>query len=277
MLFTPLLDRISRSTAFFPPDPPTYKLDRHGDGAQELFIQPVVSGIKKVPRAQVALIPVESKENIVAAFIPAPKSSHKTLLYSHGNAVDLGLMLPNLEMLGKTLGVNVASYDYRGYGCSEGVPSMSACLRDISAVVKWLQKEHRKSLSDIVLLGQSIGSGPSSWFAAKNPGLAGVILQSAFLSGIQVLNPSLKRWPGWLDVFPNKNFVPKISCRTLIIHGTSDMVIDVSHGKKLHLLCRCPSQPLWAAGKGHEDVEAHEQYVPTLQRFMTEVFVSSSS
>jgi fermentation-respiration switch protein FrsA (DUF1100 family) len=34
-----------------------------------------------------------------------------------------------------------------------------------------------------------------------------------------------------LDIFPNIDKVGKIKCPTLVIHGTSDNVIDVSHGK----------------------------------------------
>lgn len=272
-MFAPILDKISQLTAFFPPCPPTYSVERHGDGRHELYVKPKYPELKVVPNAEVTMLPVGPTERIVAVFVPAPvKSTQKTVLYSHGNASDIGQILPNLEVLAKVLGVNVVSYDYRGYGCSDGTPSMTACMKDISVVTSWLCKDLGKSLRDIVLLGQSIGSGPSSWFASRNPDLAGIILQSAFLSGLQVLYPNMTKWPGWLDVFPNKRYVPKISSKTLVIHGTRDVVIDMYHGKELHRLCRNPSEPLWADGKGHEDVELHHQYLPTLNRYLREVF-----
>jgi hypothetical protein len=40
------------------------------------------------------------------------------------------------------------------------------------------------------------------------------------------------------------------------LQGLQDEVIDVAHGRQLHKLCPRPSEPLWAAGRGHQDLEA---------------------
>ena len=34
--------------------------------------------------------------------------------------------------------------------------------------------------------------------------MAGVVLHSPLYSGVRVLQPNLKCWPGWLDIFPNQ-------------------------------------------------------------------------
>ena len=35
---------------------------------------------------------------------------------------------------------------------------------------------------------------------------------------MRVLRPSLKKWPLWLDIYPNFEFVPKIDAPVLIMH-----------------------------------------------------------
>lgn len=37
-----MLDKISGPMAFFPPSPPTYEVDRHGDGGKEAYVKPTL-------------------------------------------------------------------------------------------------------------------------------------------------------------------------------------------------------------------------------------------
>lgn len=290
MVFGKLTDAVSSKMAFFPPTPPSYKLAQHGDGQHETYIEPVRGHTKRVPRAQVYQL-ASKKETIVAAFIPGAGSSASsgggssnpgssnpgssrgvrwTLVHSHGNAVDLGEMLPLYEELARLLRCNVLSYDYTGYGCSTGKPTASHTLADIAAVLQFLQTELGKRPEDTVLYGQSVGSGPTSHLAAATPSLAGVVLHAPFLSGMRVLNPGWRHWPSALDIFPNFRLVPKIRCPVLIMHGLEDEVIDVQHGRQLHKLCKRPSEPLWAPRRGHQDLEASPDYIPRLRRFLVE-------
>jgi hypothetical protein len=81
---------------------------------------------------------------IVCAFVPYKQGgvqANMTLLYSSGNAVDLGQMLPVYREMARLLKVNVCGYDYTGYGCSSGeLPSVGQTLSDITAVYEHLVK-----------------------------------------------------------------------------------------------------------------------------------------
>jgi pimeloyl-ACP methyl ester carboxylesterase len=219
------MDSLSRNMAFYPPSPPTYTIAAHGDGAREAYILPAQQpGLRKVSRAEVVELPVgvgRARHTIVATFVPAPRGRdavRPVILHCHGNAVDLGNMMPMYDLLAKVLHVNVMAFDYSGYGQSGGQTGVSACLQDISAVYGCLLHRYGRRPEEIVLYGQSVGSGPASWLAARTPGLGGILLHSPFLSGMRVLNPSLKAWPSWADIFPNIKHLPKVASRTLIIH-----------------------------------------------------------
>lgn len=62
----------------------------------------------------------------------------------------------------------------------------------------------------------------------------------------------------------------KIVSLVLVIHGTDDEVIDLSHGIAIHDKCQKPVEPLWVEGAGHNDVEIYGQYVERLKRFINE-------
>lgn len=66
-------------------------------------------------------------------FVRCAPSSRYTLLFSHGNAVDLGQMCSFYIGLGSRINCNIFSYDYSGYGVSSGRPSEKNLYADIDA------------------------------------------------------------------------------------------------------------------------------------------------
>eukprot|EP00884_Botryococcus_braunii_P006119 jgi/Botrbrau1/15508/Bobra.0225s0001.3 len=181
-----IVDLIASNFAFFPPAPPTYKVLEHKDGQREFYIQPVVRGYPKVLNCKVVEIRTRLGQTIIGAYFPRSSRAAgfrvPTILFSHGNAVDLGVLLGFFRELGRDLNVAVMCYDYTGYGGSSGKPSVENTLADIDAVYEWLRNQGADP-SDIVLYGQSVGSGPTGYLAAKEPRLAGVILHSPLASG----------------------------------------------------------------------------------------------
>lgn len=275
-----LVYHIANKLAFFPPQPPTYAVKEHSDAPRDLYLQPVSNGCKKVLQCKVRMVERKAVGNaesdqIVAAFVnynSQGRTTSRTLLFSHGNAVDLGQMLPFYRELSKELRVNVMGYDYCGYGCSSGCASVAGSIADIDAVYQYLLSDFALQASDIVLYGQSVGSGPSTDLAAKTPGLAGLILHSPLMSGLRVLYPGWKRWPAVADVFVNTRLMPKVISPVLIMHGTDDDVIAIIHGKTLHALAQNAHEPLWAEGRTHQDLEMADGYLPSLKSFLGSIW-----
>lgn len=283
-----LVDNISSKLAFFPPAPPTYEVREHQDGTGELYIQPTLPFLLKVVDCDVLKIRTKAlkggggDEEIVAVRVPyrPPGGVHRgrilTILYSHGNAVDLGQILPFFKEIAGRLGCNILGYDYSGYGCSSGQPTVRNTLADVAACLDLLKEKYNTPAEDVVLYGQSVGSGPTVYLAAHTPELAGAVLHAPLLSGMRVLNPNLKWWPGWADVYQNYQLMPKVKAPVLVMHGMQDEVIDVSHGKTLHSLAQNSVDPLWPPYSNHQNLEACPDYFPTLKKFIEKIMSSKN-
>lgn len=102
-----------------------------------------------------------------------------TILYSHGNAEDLGMLCDYLLDLSKILHVNILAYDYTGYGFSNRestapvstpspiAPTEEHFYSDITAAYKYLVDERQIAPRHVILYGRSIGSGPSCYLASQ--------------------------------------------------------------------------------------------------------------
>lgn len=70
-----------------------------------------------------------------------------------------------------------------------------------------------------------------------------------------------------------------ITCQFLfcvVLQGTNDEVVDVSHGKQLWELCQEKYEPLWLKGGNHCDLESYPEYVKHLKKFVSNVEKSPS-
>ncbi|KAH1210073.1 Alpha/beta hydrolase domain-containing protein 17C [Glycine soja] len=236
---------VAARLAFFPPEPATYRVSREQDG------RVVVSGAGLSEDRDLVAHVLETKggNRIVATFWKHTFARF-TLLYSHGNAADLGQMHDLFLELRAHLRVNIMSYDYAGYGASTGKPSEFNTYYDIEAVYDCLKSEYGIKQEDLILYGQSVGSGPTIHLATKLPNLRGVVLHSGILSGIRVLYPVKVTF--WFDIFK----------------GTNDEIVDWSHGKRLWELSKEKYDPLWVKGGGHCNLEAFPEYIKHLRKFL---------
>ncbi|KAK8544714.1 hypothetical protein V6N13_045793 [Hibiscus sabdariffa] len=258
---------VAAKLAFFPPDPPTYEVHREENGKL------VVPGVTADKNMDVHLLETKGGNKIVATFWRHPFARF-TLLYSHANAADIGQMHELFYELRAHLRVNIMSYDYSGYGASSGKPSELNTYYDIEAVYNCLQKEYGVKQEDLILYGQSVGSGPTLHLAARLPKLRGVVLHSAILSGLRVLYPVKMTF--WFDIFKNIDKIRRVTCPVLVIHGTNDETVDWSHGKRLWELSKEKYEPLWVKGGGHCDLESYPEYIHHLNKFINAMEMNSA-
>ena len=177
-----------------------------------------------------ALVRMETDagESVAALHFPA-KDGQPTLLYSHGNAEDIGHSLPLYRAIHQT-GLGVFAYDYPGYGHSTGTPTEKSSERAIDAAWRHLTETEGVPAKDIVIVGRSVGGGPSVWLDGRVDARA-LVLISPFTSAFAVRSPAHRLLPG--NRFPNERRIRKSSTPLLVIHGEADRIIPPSHGRAL--------------------------------------------
>lgn len=201
---------------------------------------------------------------ITALYLPNPKAKY-TILYSHGNAEDLGDSRFLLEQF-RQRGFAVFSYDYPGYGMSQGKPSELGTYQAIDAAYDYLTQQLKIPPDQIIAYGRSVGGGPSVDLASRQP-LGGLILESTFLSTFRV-KIDLPLYP--FDKFANLRKISAVKVPVLVIHGTVDQVIPFSHGQRLFEAIKTPKLSFWVEGADHNDVSqvAGDRYEQILKEFI---------
>ncbi|MFW6201788.1 MAG: alpha/beta hydrolase [Gemmatimonadota bacterium] len=195
-------------------------------------------------------------------------SSEYTVLYNHGNAEDIGHVRPALEMLHR-LGFSVLAYDYRGYGLSDGRPTVEGAYRDIEAAYGYLVEQRGVAPERIIVHGFSVGSGPAIDLAARRP-IAGLVLVAPFTTAFRVVTrvPLLP-----FDRFRNIEKIDDVDAPVLVVHGTDDGIVPFAHGRSVFEAANEPKRRLWVEGAGHNDVlrVAGPAYAEALAAFRDEL------
>lgn len=198
--------------------------------------------------------------------------ARRTIMHSHGNAMDVGHLAGHYAELGRRTKCHVFGYDYTGYGVSSGRPSERDLYADAEAAWTALRSEWGMCVADVVLYGQSIGTVAAVHLAARfakgDAAVAAVVLQSPIASAVRVLFPEFRgRW--LRGAFNNIDKVAGIDyCPVLVVHGKRDRLVDISHAEAIHRKCPGAVRPLWVEDAGHNDVEQHAAYWDRLERFI---------
>ena len=214
--------------------------------SNQMIFQPQQTGYRDQP----GILKLASSEGAkISAIHLADPNAIFTILFSHGNAEDIGDDQALLERI-RAAGFAVFAYDYQGYGTSEGKPSERHAYADEDAAYNFLVQSMHIKPNRIIAFGRSVGSGPATDLASHQP-IAGLILESAFTSAFRVIT-RVSVLP--FDRFDNLGKIKSVHCPVLIIQGTQDSVINTSHGRELFAAANEPKQALWVQGADHNDV-----------------------
>jgi len=164
----------------------------------------------------------------VSAYYLPPRGDYPILLWSHGNAENLGT-LHNLMDSFEIMGFGILAYDYPGYGETPGSPSEDGCYQAAQTAFAHLTDTLGHKPENIFLCGQSVGTGPTLWLASKHE-TRGIVLIAPFLSAFRTLT-RIPLFPN--DRFPNLSRIQEIKTPLLVIHGQNDKVIPHSQGKEI--------------------------------------------
>jgi len=203
---------------------------------------------------------------VAALWIENPKA-RKVILFSHGNGEDIGMGGGFYETLAFGANISVLVYDYPGYGLTAGKPSERSIYETAEAAYRFLVEEKKFAPENIIVMGRSLGGGPSCFLAKKHP-VGGLILESTFTSALRVVT-GVRLLP--FDPFSNISRIDRITCPKLVIHGTEDEIVPFSHGKKLATVAAQPCRFEAVKGAGHNDlfwVFGKDRYVELIREFL---------
>ena len=189
-------------------------------------------------------------ERISAKYFQNP-SAEFTILFSHGNAEDIGTATDFLKEL-ENAGFSVFIYDYRGYGTSEGKPSEENSYEDIEAAYNYLTQNLQIPPEKIIVHGRSLGGAVSIDLASRKP-CGGLIAESTFVSAFRVVT-NYKILP--FDKFESLEKIKFVKCPVLFIHGKKDNLIPFWHGEKLFAEAGEPKFSFWIDEANHNNVFA---------------------
>ena len=204
---------------FHPPDP-GYRVEFDEEAGRYTLFLNDDAHMSRSNNTKVVMLDTRTKTKVPVIVITHPNAKY-TLLYSHGNATDCGAMYPMYAMLADFLKVNVVGYDYTGYGASMEYGKRATERQtyiDIEAVYDYCLESKLvvDPSKEIILYGQSVGSGPSCYIAPRKP-IAGIVLHAPIMSGLRVLTDS--RMLACFDIFPNIARIKGINVPLFVIHG----------------------------------------------------------
>jgi len=241
-----------------------------GAGLNKVVFQPPQSSYEKSTR--LIELKTENEEKIPAYFI-RKRGATFTLLFSHGNAEDLGLILGYFVEISDVLGVNFFLYEYSGYGQSTGICKEENVYADIKAAYQYLRDRLQIPWQQIIPYGRSLGTAPSTYLASITP-VRGLILQSPMLSIYRVPFHFRYTLPG--DILCNIDRIPNVRCPVLIMHGTRDELVPCWHGHKLYEIAKSKGLDADAyivqnADHNNLEIQAGEAFYEQLKQFIAKL------
>ncbi len=168
-----------------------------------------------------------------ALYFENPKAT-RTIVHFHGNAetAEANAFLGR-EM--KKRGFATVLVEYRGYGRSKGTsPTEEGLYLDALAVLDALGARGVKP-ADIVLWGQSLGTGVAAEMAKRERG-ARLVLVAPFTSTVDLAShviPFLPVGVVMADRFDTLSKAPSIAAPSLVVHGDIDDVIPFEQGERV--------------------------------------------
>ncbi len=201
-----------------------------------------------------------------------------SILYFHGNGETVAIH-DWIAPFYNQRGINLFVADYRGYGSSNGKPTISNMIGDAHTIFKGFKEIIRKEgfKESLFLMGRSLGSMPTIELAFNyQDEIRGLIIESGTANNFRRLWDYLGITKK-VDILSEESlFLNKVKIRqvhkpTLIIHGEYDQIISVKEGEELYGNSGAQDKRLLIIPRAdHNDVMIVKQnlYFDTIEKFI---------
>lgn len=217
----------------------------------------------RIPPASLGLVGVEEVvltapdgARLVAWRSPA-QPGQPTLLYLHGNGGNLASRAMRFARY-QARGLGLLMLSWRGYSGSTGSPTEAHNVADAERAYQLLLADG-VSAREIVLFGESLGTGVAVQLAARLP-VAAVVLDAPYTSIVEVARrayPFLPVGPLLRDRYETRRHISGLEAPLLILHGARDTVIPVDMGRSLHAMAPGEKNLVVFPQGNHVDLDDH--------------------
>lgn len=205
-------------------------------------------------------------------YFPANKRdaqrSELAMLLCHGNAGNITGRLGMYEALLET-GVNLFTFDYRGYGKSEGKPDEDGTYRDTHAAYDWL-RQRGFAPEKIIVMGESLGGGVASELAVTEK-IGGLILQCTFTSipdlGAEIFPFLPVRIIGSIK-YDTHSRLPEIHVPVMVMHSKGDTLIRHHHAERNFKAANEPKLFVELDGDHNDALDFRDKFVDGIEKFL---------
>jgi uncharacterized protein len=220
-------------------------------------------------------VPVGSQAAIICRF-HVGHQEWPWILFFHGN----GEVVSDYDEVASVYhekNLNLAVADYRGYGASSGVPTLSDLVRDAHSLFEATKKalSEKGFRGDLWVMGRSLGSISVLELASHHPKeLNGVIIESGFPSVVRIIRHLGVPAPGIpLEAIDQAclEMIQKIVIPTLVIHGERDTLVPLKEAEELYRhLGTKEKEMVIIPGATHNDIfyVGFQKYFEAIQRFV---------
>lgn len=196
----------------------------------------------------------------------------RVVVLSHGQGGDMTWTLPFLKSF-LDLKTSVLVYNYRGYGDSEGTPSIDGICEDGVGAFDFLANERKVDPNKIIVAGVSLGTGVAA-HTSQARHAAGLILQSGYASLKQKADeiaPFARIFPSFLypkNALDNADIVSRTSTPLLVLHGAHDSIFPLVHAQTVFERAHGPKQIyIFQHGTHHNIAGLVPEYSKALSNF----------
>lgn len=172
--------------------------------------------------------------------------------------------------------MHVLAVEYPGYGLYKTSPPNEVQIKeDADIVLDYLIKHVGVRAEDIILFGRSMGSGPATYLASKNPAYC-LLLMSPYTSIKDVSRSLLGRMsflltPIVYERFRNIDTIKEAKCPVFFLHGLKDKLIPHSHTMDLNTNCPTASFMQLAQNMDHNEFDFIDDLVVPFKDFMKKI------
>lgn len=204
-----------------------------------------------------------------------PKSN-VIVIFNHGNTGNVAYRIWKSESILRS-GASLFLYDYRGYGRSDGYPTVEGVVQDGLAAFDFLVKTKGYEPGSIVLYGESLGTAVCTE-VARQRNCGGIIYQSAPASAESLCKeqaPLLQIYPHFLFFkgLENEHYVRGSHAPLLFVACEEDEYVPFQETVDLYTGATAPKELLRLPQSSHNNFSKDLQLY---EKAMTEFFQRTS-